>query len=159
MRISAIITRIIQQMKRDRRTLALLFLAPLLVLSLMYFIFNSNEASVTLVVSNAPAPLIDKLKETDFTIIVDNDFSKKQLQDKEYNGWLAVEQNVSKLTLLNDDPSLAKALTMQLAQILQPTQASIGSMKTDYVYGDQDTAIFDIFSPMLIGFFVFSLFF
>ena len=62
MRISAIITRIIQQMKRDRRTLALLFLAPLLVLSLMYFIFNSNEASVTLVVSNAPAPLIDKLK-------------------------------------------------------------------------------------------------
>lgn len=76
MRISAIITRIIQQMKRDRRTLALLFLAPLLVLSLMYFIFNSNEASVTLVVSNAPAPLIDKLKETDFTIIVDNDFSK-----------------------------------------------------------------------------------
>jgi len=59
MRIGAIITRIIQQMKRDRRTLALLFLAPLLVLSLMYFIFNSNEVSVTLVVSNAPAPLID----------------------------------------------------------------------------------------------------
>lgn len=83
---------------------------------------------------------------------------QKQLQDKEYNGWLAVEQNVSKLTLLNDDPSLAKALTMQLAQILQPTQASIGSMKTDYVYGDQDTAIFDIFSPMLIGFFVFLCF-
>lgn len=155
MRIGAIITRIIQQMKRDRRTLALLFLAPLLVLSLMYFIFNSNEVSVTLVVSNAPAPLIDKLKEADLTIIVDNGFSKKQLQDKEYSGWLAVEQNASKLTLLNDDPSRAKALTMQLAQILQPTQASIGSMKTDYVYGDQDTAIFDIFSPMLIGFFVF----
>ncbi|WP_342442844.1 ABC transporter permease [Lysinibacillus sp. FSL K6-0057] len=155
MRIGAIVTRIIQQMKRDKRTLALLFLAPLLVLSLMYFIFNSNEASVTLVVSNGPAPLIDKLKETDFTIIEDNAFSKKQLQDKEYDGWLAIEQNDSKLTLLNDDPSQAKALTMQLAQVLQPTQTSIGSMETDYIYGDKDTAIFDIFSPMLIGFFVF----
>lgn len=82
MRMGAIVTRIIQQMKRDKRTLALLFLAPLLVLSLMYFIFNSNEASVTLVVSNGPALLIDKLKETDFTIIEDDDFSKNSYRTK-----------------------------------------------------------------------------
>lgn len=155
MRIGAIVTRIIQQMKRDKRTLALLFFAPLLVLSLMYFIFNSNEAKITLVVSDAPAPLIEKLKNADFSIVVDDHFTKKQLQDKEYDGWLAIEPNSSKLTLLNDDPSQSKALTMQLAQILQPSQAAMGSLKTDYVYGDEDTAIFDIFSPMLIGFFVF----
>ncbi|MFD4489827.1 ABC transporter permease [Lysinibacillus fusiformis] len=155
MRIGAIVTRIIQQMKRDKRTLALLFFAPLLVLSLMYFIFNSNEAKITLVVSDAPAPLIEKLKNADFSIVVDNHFTKKQLQDNEYDGWLAIEPNSSKLTLLNDDPSQSKALTMQLAQILQPSQAAMGSLKTDYVYGDEDTAIFDIFSPMLIGFFVF----
>ncbi|UXJ70110.1 ABC transporter permease [Lysinibacillus fusiformis] len=155
MRIGAIVTRIIQQMKRDKRTLALLFFAPLLVLSLMYFIFNSNEAKITLVVSDAPAPLIEKLKNADFSIVVDNHFTKKQLQDKEYDGWLAIEPNSSKLTLLNDDPSQSKALIMQLAQILQPSQAAMGSLKTDYVYGDEDTAIFDIFSPMLIGFFVF----
>lgn len=155
MRMGAIVTRIIQQMKRDKRTLALLFFAPLLVLSLMYFIFNSNEATITLVVSDAPAPLIEKLKNADFSIVVDNHFTKKQLQDKEYDGWLEIEPNSSKLTLLNDDPSQSKALTMQLAQILQPSQAAMRSLKTDYVYGDEDTAIFDIFSPMLIGFFVF----
>ena len=156
MRIAAIVTRIIQQMKRDKRTLALLFLAPLLVLSLMYFIFNSNEATITLVVSDAPTPIIEKLKNADFFIIEDNNFTKKQLQDNEYDGWLAIEPNSSKLTLLNADPSQSKALTMQLAQILQPSQAStMGSLKTDYVYGDEDTAIFDIFSPMLIGFFIF----
>ncbi|GAA3349867.1 ABC transporter permease [Lysinibacillus sp. FSL M8-0216] len=155
MRMGAIVTRIIQQMKRDKRTLALLFFAPLLVLSLMYFIFNSNEATITLVVSDAPTPLIEKLKNADFSIVVDDHFTKKQLQDKEYDGWLEIEPNSSKLTLLNDDPSQSKALTMQLAQILQPSQAAMRSLKTDYVYGDEDTAIFDIFSPMLIGFFVF----
>ncbi|SCX38218.1 ABC transporter permease [Lysinibacillus fusiformis] len=155
MRMGAIVTRIIQQMKRDKRTLALLFFAPLLVLSLMYFIFNSNEATITLVVSDAPTPLIEKLKNADFSIVVDDYFTKKQLQDKEYDGWLEIEPNSSKLTLLNDDPSQSKALTMQLAQILQPSQAAMRSLKTDYVYGDEDTAIFDIFSPMLIGFFVF----
>lgn len=76
MRIGAIITRITQQMKRDKRTLALLFLAPLLVLSLMYFIFNSNEPAITLVVSNGSAPLMEKLESTDFTIIEDQDFTK-----------------------------------------------------------------------------------
>ncbi|MEK5231377.1 ABC transporter permease [Lysinibacillus sp. FSL K6-0232] len=155
MRIGAIITRITQQMKRDKRTLALLFLAPLLVLSLMYFIFNSNEPAITLVVSNGSAPLMEKLESTDFTIIEDQDFTKKQLAEKEYTGWLAIDQQTIKLTLLNDDPSQAKLLTMQLAQILQPTQVSTGNLETDYIYGDRDTVIFDIFSPMLIGFFVF----
>lgn len=155
MRIAAIITRIIQQMKRDKRTLALLFLAPLLVLSLMYFIFNSDEASMTLVVSNGSAPLIEKLENADFNIIEDNNFTKKQLEEKAYNGWLAVAPTTIKLTLLNDNPSQAKILTMQLAQILQPTPASPNSLETDYVYGGKETVIFDIFSPMLIGFFVF----
>ena len=42
MRIKALIKRICQQMFRDKRTLALIFIAPLLILTLMYFLFNSN---------------------------------------------------------------------------------------------------------------------
>lgn len=154
MRISALVTRIMQQMKRDKRTLALLFLAPLLVLSLMYFIFNSNEPDVTLIVSNGPPQLIEKLKATDFHVIENNDVTISQLKEQQYDGWLQIEQNQVALTLLNDDPSTAKVLKMKLSQALQPEQATM-KLTTDYVYGDEDTAIFDIFSPMLIGFFVF----
>ncbi len=155
MRIGAIVTRIIQQMKRDKRTLALLFVAPLLILSLMYFIFNSNESEMTLVVSNGSTPFIEKLKEADFQVVENNDFSIAKLKEKEYDGWLAIEQSEVKLTLLNDDPSSAKALMMKLSQALQPEQSSMLHLKTEYVYGDENTAIFDIFSPMLTGFFVF----
>lgn len=98
MRIAAIVTRIIQQMRRDRRTLALLFLAPLLVLTLMSFIFNSNEASITLVVSNDTAPLIDNLEETDFHIIEQDNFSVQQLKELQYDGWLNMEQGNIQLT-------------------------------------------------------------
>ena len=49
MRVRALIHRIIQQLRRDKRTLALLFLAPLLVLTLMYFIFNGDDKDPTLV--------------------------------------------------------------------------------------------------------------
>ncbi|EON70854.1 ABC transporter permease [Lysinibacillus sphaericus] len=155
MRIGAIVTRIIQQMKRDKRTLALLFCAPLLVLSLMYFIFNSDESVVTLIVSHGPSQLIEKLEAADFDVIQNDDVTIAQLKENKYDAWLDIQQKQIKLTLLNDDPSVAKALQMKLAQALQPEQASSMTFVTDYVYGDEDTAIFDIFSPMLIGFFVF----
>ncbi|WP_433596053.1 ABC transporter permease [Lysinibacillus xylanilyticus] len=155
MRIGAIVTRIMQQMIRDKRTLALLFLAPLLVLSLMYFVFNSNEPEMTLVVSNGPASIIEKLEEADFDVIEKNDFTIASLKDEKYDGWIAFNETQLKLTLLNDDPSTAKALKMKLSQILQPEQSAMMKLTTDYVYGDENTAIFDIFSPMLTGFFVF----
>ena len=43
MRIKAVIQRILMDMRRDKRTLGLMFLAPLFVLTLMYFIFGTNE--------------------------------------------------------------------------------------------------------------------
>ncbi len=155
MRISAIVTRIMQQMRRDKRTLALLFIAPLIILSLMYFIFNSNESKMTLVVSNSPAPFIEKLKAVDVKVVENNDYSSALLKKEQYDGWLAIKQNNINLTLLNDDPSRTKAVIMKLSQALQSEQASMINLKTEYVYGDENTAIFDIFSPMLIGFFVF----
>jgi len=155
MRIGAIVTRIIQQMVRDKRTLGLLFFAPLLVLSLMYFVFNSDEHEMTLVVSNGPAQIIEKLEGADFHVIENNDFTSTSLKEEKYDGWLAFNQTQLTLTLLNDDPSTAKALKMKLSQVLQPEQSSQMKLMTEYVYGDENTAIFDIFSPMLIGFFVF----
>ncbi|MFJ7406804.1 MULTISPECIES: ABC transporter permease [unclassified Lysinibacillus] len=155
MKIGALVSRIIQQMRRDKRTLALLFLAPLLVLSLMYFIFNSNEPVITLVVSHVPTELIEKLEAADFEVIENNDFTIAKLKEHKYDSWLALHNNQIKLNLLNDDPTTAKAVKIKLSQVLQLEQASKMTITTDYVYGDKDTAIFDIFSPMLIGFFVF----
>lgn len=46
MRTMAIIKRVLTQMVRDKRTLALMFLAPLLIMTLMYFLFQSNTTQV-----------------------------------------------------------------------------------------------------------------
>ena len=121
----------------------------------MYFIFNSNESNLTLVVSNGSNQLTEKLQAVDFHVIEQNDFSKEDLKAKEYNGWLDIQQNQFKLTLLNDSPSTAQAVKMKLTQAMQPDNATTMKFSTAYVYGDEDTALFDTFSPMLIGFFVF----
>ncbi|MFJ7734926.1 ABC transporter permease [Lysinibacillus sp. NPDC097287] len=155
MRVFALVTRIFQQMRRDKRTLALLFLAPLLILSLMYFIFDSDEPELTLVVSNGNTQLIEKLQAVDFHIIEIDDFSKQDLKTEDYDGWLNSQQNQFELTLLNDSPSTAQAVRMKLAQAIQPDSPSTVAFSTDYVFGNEETVIFDIFSPMLVGYFVF----
>ncbi|WP_242824138.1 hypothetical protein [[Clostridium] dakarense] len=46
MRIKALILRIIKQNIRDKRTLALMMIAPLIIMSLIYFLFNSSNDSI-----------------------------------------------------------------------------------------------------------------
>lgn len=153
MRIRALVLRIIQQLIRDKRLLALLFLAPLLVLSLMYFIFDSDAATPTLVVTDAPSALIEKLEKTNMDILNKEHYSTTKLQNDENAGWFDVKNN--KLYLLNDDPALSKSIAFAFTSTdTAPTKAT-SAIDTSYIYGSSSTNIFDIFSPMLIGFFVF----
>lgn len=172
MRTFALIKRILLQIVRDKRTLALLFVAPLLVLTLMNLVFNGKTVEPVLGLENGSPQLIDSLKEA--KIIVNQYDLVSDIEDaiEKYNldGFLQVEYNKASLTLLNDDPSIAKSLEMKVKQIFskevqlqllnaskiaqgkQPLQDTI---QTNYVYGSSDTEFFDTVSPVLIGFFVF----
>lgn len=70
-RISALATRIVRQVLRDRRTLALIFIAPLLIMTLLSLVLTSTSSVHTLALvrptgtgSAAINPLIDKLLPT-----------------------------------------------------------------------------------------------
>lgn len=155
MRIASLVTRIIQQMRRDRRTLALFFLAPLLILTLMYFIFDTEASDLEIVVTGSEETLVNALKEADFQVTAAEKFSKERMIENNTDGWLQVENGQIKLTLLNDEPARAKAVQMQMMQALQGKQKNTPSIEEQYVYGDANTKGFDTFSPMLVSFFVF----
>lgn len=108
MRINALVIRIIRQMRRDKRTLALLFLAPLLVLSLMYLIFDSSEAEPTITITGGSTQLTEQLEKADFNVTTAEQFSTEEMKEKNEHAWLNVDKQKMELTLLNDDPSQAK---------------------------------------------------
>lgn len=171
MRTVALIKRILLQIFRDKRTLALLFVAPLLVLTLMNLVFNGNTVDPVLGVANGNQQIIEKLEEADIVVKEFNKISNvnETILDKDLDGFLQVEGDKSTITLLNDDPTIAKSLEMKVKQIYSkeaqlklmgangiPSELlSQDSMKTNYVYGSGDTVLFDTFSPILVGFFVF----
>lgn len=171
MRIIAIIKRILVQISRDKRTLALLFVAPLLVLTLMSLVFNGNNADSVLGIANGNKHIIEKLEEADILVKDYTEVSNinEIILNQNLDGFLQVEDDQATITLLNNDPTIAKSLEMKIKQIYSKEKQlqlidSIGmqgepslhdSMKTNYIYGSSETELFDTFSPILIGFFVF----
>lgn len=167
MRIIALIKRILLQIIRDKRTLALLFVAPLIILTLMNLVFDGNTVKPVLGTENIPAQTIEQIKDADVIVKEFNSVSpiKDTILEEDLDAFLQVKDKKVTLTLRNDDPTLAKSLEMKIKQIyskeIQMQMLGVNQlpsqdmMETNYIYGDEDTKIFDTFSPILIGFFVF----
>lgn len=161
MRVLALIKRIILQMLRDKRTLALLFFAPLVVLTLMYFFFNGDTEDPELGIVDMERSFIAVLEESDITVIEYTAADEGTLIADELDGLLQMTDGNLSLTLENSDPTTARTLLARISQAaaLQGNAASPDQRQveidTAYVYGDEDTEFFDVLSPILVGFFVF----
>jgi ABC-2 type transport system permease protein len=168
MRTFALIKRICQQMLRDKRTLALLFVAPLLILTLMYFLFNGNTVEPKIGLVNIDNSINKVLKDSKVNVILYDKVTDKTVVNDDLDGLLQVENGKIKLTLQNDDPSKAKELQIKVNQavashvqanlmkkIAAPVNITKNSIETNYVYGNKNTVFFDVLSPILVGYFVF----
>ena len=169
MRVMALIKRICLQMFRDKRTLALLFVAPLLILTLMFFLFNGNTVEPKLAVVNIDNSIVKVLKASNIKVKQYEKATNKTIVTEELDGLLRMDNEKYQLTLNNNDPSTAKALQMKVSQavasvaeakLMKQMNAPISSISnksidTSYIYGNKDTVFFDVLSPILVGFFVF----
>lgn len=159
MRILAIVKRIIKQLLRDPRTLALLFFAPLIILTLMYFFFNSDSEELILGTVNVDVWFTAALEESGVHVIPYEQASSQTVIDEKLDGLLTVADGELTLILLNEEPAASKALSAQVATAamrlaIEPAKPS-QEFDTQYIYGKTDTTFFDVLSPVLIGFFVF----
>lgn len=154
MRTIALVKRICQQMFRDKRTLGLMMFAPLVILTLIHFLFTSDAANATIGVSNVNPSLVEQLKNNDIIVkqYGNRVNSKDTIIEDHLDGFLEVKNDGQfKLTLKNTDQTLSKALQIKiqkaiagetakkqsanLAQFIQTVQSHIQgpSLKIDAV--------------------------
>ena len=168
MRTGALISRIGRQMLRDKRTLALLFAAPLLILTLVHYIFNGGESPAPRLGVAKPDPVLSGMLAKSGIEVVElgpAEAGAGAIRERELDGVLAEENGRWTLTLENDDPSMAKMLQTKVAQaaaalaFLSPAAsaevAAPPAPDTSYLYGSAESGFFDVLGPILIGFFVF----
>jgi ABC-2 type transport system permease protein len=181
--LSAMVKRIFHQMIRDKRALALMMVAPLLVLTLMNYLLSGNTVDPRLGVINADDTLVERLKDSDITVINVEENTKDLILEKDLDGVVQFVGDAISLTLTNEQPNAAKALHIKVQQAVAAEKAkeqsanlsslmeSIQSklpgvpikmeqvkapeVNTSYIYGNKDTIFFDQLSPILVGFFVF----
>ncbi|MDD2534613.1 MAG: ABC transporter permease [Eubacteriales bacterium] len=166
-----IIVRIIHQMKNDRRTLALMVIAPLMILTLLFFLLSESDYRPLITVdSSVPPQLVDELQRQQADIIVldsaldwtDDSVQPfavdQQLLDGDADALLRMDQEGLHIRVLETDGTKLGKITAVLKSALAELNPAAG-MSISQVYGSSDDTLFDSLAYVLLGllsfFFVF----
>lgn len=124
MRIFAIVKRIINQFRRDKRTLALMFLAPLLLITLLTYLFEGDTVKPVVGVSGLSDSMVKELKANDLTIKTYSENTDVTAKIKDANLDAFFKQNGEKLevTYENSEPSLSKEIGLKLQKAMMTEQ-------------------------------------
>ncbi|MYL34879.1 ABC transporter permease subunit [Pontibacillus yanchengensis] len=158
MSILALIKRILRQFKRDKRSLALLIMAPLLVLTLMWLVFEGDRYEPNIAVVDVPQPFVDALEEQDASIeTMTEEEAMEALEDVALDAMISMDQQKLSITLEGSDPSTNQAVKMTLQNAMKELSPQSNKMELSfsYLHGSEDLGLFDNVGPVLIGFFVF----
>ncbi|MDF2946656.1 MAG: putative transporter permease [Bacillales bacterium] len=157
MRVLALVTRIIKQFGRDKRTLALMLVAPIFVLTLMSLVFESNEYKPKIGLVNLPPQLSGIFEDSDAKIMeysLSN--AKEKLKNGDIDAYIFVEDNRLNVKLEGSDPNSNSAVMKVLQDSFKNTsKEQTFAPKVTTLYGNQDMGTFDFIGPVLIGFFIF----
>lgn len=164
MRVFAIVTRIIKQFARDKRTLALMILAPLLILSLMYLVFSYDDYKPRLVVDNIPSAVVNTLEDQGLVVIIDvvdrniSQIEERQvlLQENKADAYISFRDQQLSITLEGSDPLKNKTVLLLVQKAMFGSSPTTGlNPDISYIYGSEKMTLFDSIGPILIGFFIF----
>ena len=185
-RILALAIRIIRQFLHDPRTLALLFIAPLVVLTLLYLILSQTTSIVVLALApqDAAAQPLAKTIQADLpaqagvqVLLLSPTQAADHLNQGDVDGVLAISCTTEStpcvpaftLTLEGSNPAIAKQLRNVVFLLINGFQSQVApggsstppvlTLQTRYLYGGPDYTVTDGITPYLISFFSFFLIF
>lgn len=177
MRTLAIAKKVMKELLRDKRTLAMMFVAPVFIMWLMNLMFSASTAvNIKLATQDLPTSLVTKMDDLDHVSVQtykDLNQAKKDLDDEKVDAVVSYKNGEYQVDYANTDASK----TSMTRQVLRTSIASEGSnqlmyrikqalpqlnlkakapeIKESYKYGDENTSFFTSMIPVLIGFVVF----
>ncbi len=158
MKVRALAFRILRQLSHDKRTLALMMLAPLLLLTLVYFIFVDGSNQQNIAVINAPVSYVESLD--DYNIIVmrcDESEAKRALEQGEVIAAINIINGKSYIEVDASNSIDAKTAIAALEAAKMKNMLSRPDLQSEvrYIYGYEDSGTFDNIGAVLIGFIAF----
>lgn len=154
MRIRAIVKRIIQQFLRDKRSIALMMVAPLLVMTLLWLVLDMEQYEPTIAVNEVPTKLQTIMEDEDATITeMSESEAQDALEEQEVDAYLNFTDQ--KLIMEGSEPSATSAVNRVISQAVKQLNPKAPDLDVEFLHGSDDLNLFDNTGSVLIGFFVF----
>ncbi|MBJ7987241.1 ABC transporter permease [Bacillus cereus] len=156
MRVNGVVIRIIRQFFRDKRSLAMMFGAPMLLLWLLSLVFTQKDYIPHIAVVDVPAPIVKAMKNQEASIYeYSKDKAVSELEKQKVDAVIHLENGKMNLLLEGSDSSKNRAVLQVLQKSTEKNNVSMMKPEVDYLHGSKDITMFDGLGPVLIGFFTF----
>lgn len=160
MRIRALVLRILRQFLHDKRTLALMMVAPLLILTLVSLVFNGATYHPKIGTVDVPHVIQQRLSQEDVQVhaYASAGAARDALKSQSIDAYIDLHSQTPTVVLEGSDPSTNRAVLLAVQKLMQAApSATIPHVqpKIEYLYGSSNMSAFDNFGPVLIGFFAF----
>lgn len=170
MRVLTMTKRIIKQIIGDKRSLALLLIAPIFILFLLSTILNSVIDKPNIEAVNLPSDLVSKLRdEASVKIVTDESQAYNRLHDRKIDALLTYSDNKLTVTVEGSESSITSAVNKAVSKAVSnytktifssnPKLSQMGikplSSSLVFINGSDIMSTFDTIAPMMMGFFIF----
>lgn len=150
-----IIIRVLTQMKNDKRSLILLLGAPVLVLTLLYFILGNSDYTPTIAVYNIPDAVISMMDDADIEVLNEMPDCEQYLEDNSADAVFYADKEGMHIYMFENN-----TISGKVVKIISKT-ADQSKVTKDYVYETSSDNTLDSYSFVFLGvlsfFFVFIL--
>jgi ABC-2 type transport system permease protein len=155
---SGIIIRIIKQTVNDRRSLALILFAPLLMLTLIFFLLGKPSYTPRISVNSMPDKIVQELQQKDMVVETVNtvDEGKEAVKDKKTDAFIYKENDQINMLFESSDTVKNGVILNDIQTAMQKLSTS-SAISVKYIYGNNDESMFNSLSYVLLG--VLSFFF
>ncbi|PBB06162.1 ABC transporter permease [Salimicrobium humidisoli] len=154
MNILIVAKRILRQFFRDKRSVALMVVAPGLILSLLWLVLDNDSRTAEVAVVEAPEQIYEQLASGKMEVsILDEKTAQKQLNDADIDALLKWDENRPLLILEGSDPTDHQMIRTSIQEAMGLDRKEAVSIQ--YWHGSEDMNFFDYTGPVLIGFFIF----
>lgn len=150
---------IVKQMCNDKRSLALILVAPILMISLLYLLLGESSYKPNIGVNvDFKGEILKALKEQNVTVITLKEDTEidAYLENNEVDAVVSMDKNKINIRMLQENSTKASKVTEALKKAVEKVNP-IGSMNMSFVYGKTNGTLFDSLGYMLLG--VLSFFF
>jgi ABC-2 type transport system permease protein len=155
-----LIIRILKQIKYDKRLLGLIFMAPILLLTLIYFLLGTSSYIPRVGVS-LPQKFESELQKQDLEVsAVEVNDIEGLLKDKTIDAAIYLVDNKVTIRFLENIPQKTGAVTKAVQNAVKAMNPS-GDMDIQFIHGEEEDNTFDSIGYIMLGiiafFFIFIL--